>query len=258
MKWLLVLAGVVGLLLVASNRILTENRSRAVNEKATAERAAAAAESERLKALRQSNPRQYLVALAEKGNEATYLTELKILDPAQFEIETRRRTEAELTQLKARAKNLDTFAPVVKVEIMTRLAELEPGIAAHKKTLKKVSAEWEKIKAQRAAEELEQEARRNPENYIELTNFDWSKGGFDTVMLATFTLKNTAAVDIKDMLVSCRVYGESGTYLSTRTETVYRVVKAKSSRRIKELNMGFIPSEARRASCEITEARAAG
>ena len=84
-------------------------------------------------------------------------------------------------------------------------------------------------------------------------SFTWSKGGFDNVMEANFTVQNNSDVDIKDFEITCQHSAASGTIIDRNVRTIYDVVKAHSKRRFPNFNMGLIHSQAVRSSCAITD-----
>jgi hypothetical protein len=89
---------------------------------------------------------------------------------------------------------------------------------------------------------------------VELTSFDWKKGGFDSVMLADFTIRNRNDFPVKDITITCVSSGNSGTEIDRQRKTIFDVVKAKKRRTFHGVNMGFIRSEATRSRCEATGA----
>jgi hypothetical protein len=125
-----------------------------------------------------------------------------------------------------------------------------------------VQRQWEADAPKRAAAEeaarkralAEMEDRLPPETRITLIGQSWSTGGFDTIGLMSFTLKNDNPYDIKDFSISCSFYGNSGTKLGERFHTVYERVKAKTSRSFSSVNIGFIPSQAARGGCQVQSA----
>jgi RNA polymerase subunit RPABC4/transcription elongation factor Spt4 len=84
-------------------------------------------------------------------------------------------------------------------------------------------------------------------------DYTWSKGGFGNVMEATFTVKNNSAYNIKDFEITCRHFAKSGTEIDSNKRTIFDVVKAHSTRKFPNFNMGFIHSQAEQSSCKITE-----
>jgi hypothetical protein len=88
---------------------------------------------------------------------------------------------------------------------------------------------------------------------LELTNFSWSKGGFDSIMMATFYLSNKNAFDVKDFEITCRHTAPSGTAIDSNVRTIYEVVKANSKRTIRDFNMGFIHSQVARSNCFVSD-----
>jgi hypothetical protein len=82
-------------------------------------------------------------------------------------------------------------------------------------------------------------------------SFDWKLGGFDNVILATFTVKNGNDFDVKDLRVRCEAFGKSGTRIDRNTRTVFDVVKAKGTKKLPEMNLGFVNSQAAKLACDI-------
>ena len=83
-------------------------------------------------------------------------------------------------------------------------------------------------------------------------NFDWSKGGFESIMMIDMTIKNNGDKDIKDFTVECEHSSNSGTKIDSNKREVYEIIKAGETRTFKEFNMGFIHSQAKSSSCGIT------
>ena len=81
--------------------------------------------------------------------------------------------------------------------------------------------------------------------------FDWSKGGFDNIMMIDMTVKNNGDKDIKDFTIECEHSSNSGTKIDSNKREVYEIIKAGETRTFKEFNMGFIHSQAKSSSCGI-------
>lgn len=84
-------------------------------------------------------------------------------------------------------------------------------------------------------------------------DFTWSKGGFDNVLLANFKIRNDNEFPIKDVTITCNYTAASGTELGSNTQTIYEVVKAKSTKSINNFNMGLIHSQTGGMRCEVTD-----
>lgn len=115
--------------------------------------------------------------------------------------------------------------------------------------------EAERIEQERREQErILRSARSNPEQFLELTNMNGYKGGFDTVLIISGTLKNTSPIDIKDPTIECSVFGPSGTELGKVRNNLYENVAAGGSHRFRELNMGFVQSQWSTYSCHVRRA----
>jgi hypothetical protein len=86
----------------------------------------------------------------------------------------------------------------------------------------------------------------------ELVSWQWGKGGFDSVMLLkNVRIKNGRPDDIKDLIISCTVSGASGTDLQSLRTVLYDIVPAGRTKTFREINMGFVHSQAAGASCDV-------
>lgn len=72
-------------------------------------------------------------------------------------------------------------------------------------------------------------------------------------LLAKFTIKNTNTHGIKDVEVSCSHIGNSGSIVSRSRRVIYETIRPNSQRAMPEIDFGFIPDQASRISCSITD-----
>jgi hypothetical protein len=79
------------------------------------------------------------------------------------------------------------------------------------------------------------------------------QGGVGNVMIADFTIENPTRYRFKDFEIKCTHSAPSGTVIDSNTRTLYEIVEPKSKKIIKQMNMGFIDSQAARSDCEITD-----
>jgi hypothetical protein len=96
------------------------------------------------------------------------------------------------------------------------------------------------------------DSRRNQALSQIKLDFTWRKGGFETAMIADFVITNPSPWRVKDLEVACDHFGPSGTKIDSNVRTVYEIVEAKSTKRVKEFNMGFVRSQATKSSCSVT------
>ena len=95
--------------------------------------------------------------------------------------------------------------------------------------------------------------REEAQNNLSLEKFSWYKGGFDSVMMINATIKNNGKRDVKDITIECIHSSNSGTRIDSNKKTVFELVKAGGSKRIKDFSMGFIHSQAASSNCSITD-----
>ena len=217
------------------------------------EAAMAAAEKARKAELRKSNPAQYLAELQAK-NDPSWEREFEALDPSgyeQYSAEQQRKLEAQRqADIKLLSEQLSRTSDEIEAQlnIYERLAGLD---RSNKEYAKQVSLLKPKVDALREARELAADQLRNPRKYVTLSNFRWSKGGFGTVMLASFTIKNELPFDVRDIGVLCTLSGSSGSMIDAKGTVLYLKVPAKSSKRSGEINLGFVNQQAASANCEV-------
>ena len=84
-------------------------------------------------------------------------------------------------------------------------------------------------------------------------DFTWSKDGFGSVMMGNFTIHNKSSHDVKDIEITCSHFGKSGTQIDQNTRTVFEIVKAGATRKVADVNMGFIHDQTSTSSCKITD-----
>lgn len=87
---------------------------------------------------------------------------------------------------------------------------------------------------------------------IEL-DFSWKPGGFGSIMMADFTIKNTSKLDIKDVEIRCDHFSKSETKIDSSTREVYEIFKANSQKHFPDFNMGFMHSQANSSSCYVKD-----
>jgi hypothetical protein len=84
-------------------------------------------------------------------------------------------------------------------------------------------------------------------------DFAWSKGGFDNIMMADFTVHNSTQYRFKDVEIKCTHFAPSGTEVDSNTRTIFEVFEPRSTKKIRQMNMGLIHSQVARSGCKITD-----
>lgn len=176
------------------------------------------------------------------GNE----TAIKAISPAEAKA-TEQRNKAQIAVKLKEVQKLPASDVEGNARLYSELVELAPGNASY--VFKRDHYNSILEKAARFAD--------HPEEALEITNFNWEKGGFDSVQLVRFTVKNSAPFAIKDFTLECNHQGPSGTDMDSNTRVVYELVPANGTRRVKEVNMGFINSQVTTSRCSITDAKRA-
>jgi hypothetical protein len=95
--------------------------------------------------------------------------------------------------------------------------------------------------------------RRTALGHISIKNFNWTKGGFGTVMILNeLTISNGSKYSAQDFQIECTVSAPSGTLLGRPSTTLYETVGAGKTRSFRDLSVGFVHSQATQASCRIS------
>lgn len=143
---------------------------------------------------------------------------------------------AELVELRGKLAHISEIPLDDQRWLYARLAHLDPSNAQYAKERDRIAAQVRAIEAERQrTKELEQ-ARRNPEKFLEIVDFRWSKTGFGTVMVANFTVKNKSGVGIKDFIIRCEHSAGSGTVIDSNTQTVYEIIPPGKSKTFRDVN----------------------
>jgi hypothetical protein len=88
---------------------------------------------------------------------------------------------------------------------------------------------------------------------VELQQASWYKGGLGMVMLLNGTVVNKSDHAVKDIEVTCKIFGRSGTYIDRNVNLLYDIVPARGKRRFNDLNMGLLNDQAAQAQCSVTD-----
>jgi hypothetical protein len=84
---------------------------------------------------------------------------------------------------------------------------------------------------------------------LRIDSVTWEKDGFGTIMKASFAIRNDSSVHVKDVVVTCRHSGNSGTVVDRNTRTIYEIVPHNSYQAVIDFNMRFIQSAVTRTAC---------
>lgn len=201
-------------------------------------------EAARLADLKLSNPKAYFDEIARTDFEL-WKREIATVAPENKKSFVERAINAEKVKLSAAALS-DHEA---RKASFTRLLALDPSNDSYRINMLNEGAA--QVRAKRAAHMTTLDYGEG----VLLTNFSWSKGGFNTILVANFTLKNLNDLQVRDMEVVCEVMAPSGTTVSRPRTTVYEIIPAGKSKVFKEISVGLIHSQASGASCDVSRAR---
>lgn len=79
----------------------------------------------------------------------------------------------------------------------------------------------------------------------------WTLGGFNTVAVVDFKIKNNNSFAVKDLIASCDAHSKSQTRLGSNKKVIYDVFPAGKAVSIKEFGMGFVNSQTHYFDCQV-------
>ena len=80
----------------------------------------------------------------------------------------------------------------------------------------------------------------NPTKYLEIIKDYWRKDEYGYVSFLDISIKNNAKIDYKDLVIKIKYYAESGTFLSKKTQTIYKIFPTGKIITINDLNLGRV------------------
>lgn len=98
----------------------------------------------------------------------------------------------------------------------------------------------------------------SPALKVSIKKWNWMKGGFGGIMIATFTIRSDNPYSVKDLGIECELSGKSGTVIDSIAQTIYDIIPANSTKAFPEVNMGFIRAQTAGAECKVVSARLLG
>ncbi|MES3020436.1 MAG: hypothetical protein V4857_02510 [Pseudomonadota bacterium] len=81
--------------------------------------------------------------------------------------------------------------------------------------------------------------------------YDWRAKAGGMVMEADFTIKNETANAIKDVQILCTHFSKSKTRIDSNATTIYQVIAPQENHIARNVNMGFIHTQAVTTSCRV-------
>lgn len=90
---------------------------------------------------------------------------------------------------------------------------------------------------------------------ISVKKVNWKIGGFNNIFIGTLTIENKNSVGVKDFVIECETVGASGTKLDVVRTVIYDTISSGKTRTFKDVNMGLIDSQSKRAGCEVINAQ---
>lgn len=150
----------------------------------------------------------------------------------------------QIMELLAGVKKFPANEPEMRLNFWKDITRLAPGneeYAAKRREVEKEVAEYA-------------DAVAHPEQAAEIVKMQWHKGGFGAVMIADVTITNRALSHLKDFQITCTSQGPSGSNVGSTTNTLYEMVKSRQTKTFRNVNMGFINSQAATANCVVDQA----
>jgi RNA polymerase subunit RPABC4/transcription elongation factor Spt4 len=88
---------------------------------------------------------------------------------------------------------------------------------------------------------------------VTIQNLTWLKSGLTSVMSVDLKIKNASLYTIKDLVIRCGYHDESGINIVSNTETINDLIKPKTSKMFKNIEMRIINSQAKKNGCTVSD-----
>jgi hypothetical protein len=75
------------------------------------------------------------------------------------------------------------------------------------------------------------------------------------LVIETFTLRNSAYINLKDPVIACDMKGASGTTIKTTTKTLYEPLPSGQARVFEQVAMGSVPDQVTEFKCYLKSVR---
>jgi hypothetical protein len=87
-----------------------------------------------------------------------------------------------------------------------------------------------------------------------ITKLNLRREGFGNVLVIDITVRNKSRANLVDFEITCETFGNSGTSLGENKKVLYEMVKGRSEKAFRGINMGFIDPQTKRSNCIIDRA----
>ena len=93
----------------------------------------------------------------------------------------------------------------------------------------------------------------SPQSQVTTEITQFTKGGFDAVMIADFKITNNTPITVKDIEVTCNGFAETGTLIDSNKRIIYKELKPGQILNVNKFNMGYVHSSVNSTSCKTTK-----
>lgn len=152
--------------------------------------------------------------------------------------------DAKLVRLLAAAKKLDERDYEGQLAFWDDILPLAPENREYARKRQEVAAKLATL----------EHLKEHPELGMVVEKVRPRRGGFGTVMLVDFTLRNDSLSDLKDFHITCVGKGRSGSDVDRNSIILYEFVSARRTRTIRDVNMGLVNPQVASTTCTVDEA----
>jgi hypothetical protein len=86
-------------------------------------------------------------------------------------------------------------------------------------------------------------------------DYQWTLGGFNNVLLLDIELTNQNEIAVKDLIIRCNHYAQSGTIIGKSKQTLYELLPPNGKVGYLKFNMGAASSQTTSIDCRISFAK---
>ncbi len=196
-----------------------------------------------------------------KAQEAKAIADGENAAKAQYDAELRNAEAVQLVdkagqQLKATMQQSTLLQPDQAIaQIQAAVQQFEA--AMHQAEALSPLEPAERARVENAMRQLEQSAQgyihKLEMDRVKVVDFAWTKDESGSFIVASFTIKNQSATDVKDIQITCHHYAPSGTEIDSNVQTIYEIIPSGHVLTVRNFNMGLIHAQAVRSAAEVTD-----
>jgi len=115
----------------------------------------------------------------------------------------------------------------------------------------RVQADCARLRARLAEPAAAEPRPENPERFVRIAAFTWSKAVPEIVIQANLTIESALPFALKEIEVACAQFARSGVVIDSQRRTITEVLPAHGRLQVEALNIGPVHPQAGSSGCRI-------